>query len=160
MVRYLKGCITCQNCSKPRCVFGSPELRARKTFRNWALVIELISEEIIYVCGSELILHGGSEYFGQLTSNPQLTCTKHVEATYYKSRKFDTVCVTCGSSDAVLGIEDVNSKRNQRNREKEINFLFKSEKKRKVFRNLNICALVKNKKKSIKNLVVKTKKKL
>ena len=40
--------------------------------------------------------------------------------------------------------------------EEEINILFKSEQMRKVFRNLNIFAIVKNKK-SIKNLVVKTK---
>ena len=80
---------------------------AKLSETGWALVIELISEEIIYVCGSELILHGGSEYFGQLTTNPQLTCTKHVEATYYKSRKFDPVCVTCGSSDTVLDIEEI-----------------------------------------------------
>ena len=39
--------------------------------------------------------------------------------------------------------------------EEELNILFKSEKMRKVFKNLNICAIVKNKK-CIKNLVVKT----
>ena len=40
--------------------------------------------------------------------------------------------------------------------EEEINVLFKSENMKKVFKNINICTIVKNKK-SIKNVVVKTK---
>ena len=43
--------------------------------------------------------------------------------------------------------------------EEEISILFKSKKMRNVFRNINVCAIVKNKK-NIKNLAVKTKKKV
>ena len=64
--------------------------------RNWKMVIHLLSEELQFMCGGELILDPNSEYHGILKTNCHMTCEKFIEATYFQSRKFDPVCVTCG----------------------------------------------------------------
>ena len=87
--KYLKGCIVCTNCTKPRCVFSEV-----KTVRNWKLLVQLISEDIQFVCGGELILDEASQYFGKVKTNPAMTCHKVIESTFFKSLKFDAVCVT------------------------------------------------------------------
>jgi hypothetical protein len=82
----------------------APDIRGR---RNWALIILLISEEIDYICAGDLIMDNGSEYYEKIFTHPQLNCEKHVEGTFYKSRKFDPVCVTCGTLDELVGVYPV-----------------------------------------------------
>ena len=86
-IANLKGKILCTNCQKPRCVFLKEKaLRAR--VHNWRLVIELIGEETIFVCGGELVTRQNSEYFEKLVTNPTLTCEKYVEGTYVQCKSF------------------------------------------------------------------------
>ena len=72
----------------------------------------MLSEQLHYVCGGELILDVQSEYHGKLQTNPTLTCEKHVEATYYRSKKFDPVCASCATSSSVIGITSDDVRRN------------------------------------------------
>ena len=67
-LKNLKGRIICISCHKPRCIFG-----VGISARNWKLVCQLLSEQLHYVCGSELILDDivKSEHCGKLHSNPR-----------------------------------------------------------------------------------------
>ena len=92
---------------KPWCVFALDICEEL----GFILIIPLISEEIDYICSSDLndIMdnYNGSEYYEKIFTHPQLNCKKHVEGTFYKSRKFDPVCVTCGTLDELVGVYPV-----------------------------------------------------
>ena len=77
----MKGILWRRACMKPWCVF-EPDIRGQ---RNWALIILVISEEIDYICGGDLIMDNGSEYYEKIFTHPQLNCIKHVEGTFYES---------------------------------------------------------------------------
>ena len=66
--------------------------------------MQLLIRDIQFVCGGELILDEASQYFGKVKTNPAMTSHKVIESTFFKSLKFDAVCVTCASSVDVLGV--------------------------------------------------------
>ena len=69
------------------------------------LIVLLLSEEIQYVCGSDLVIDETSEYFGKVKTNPSMTCNRVVETTYFKSKRFPPVCVTCASVADLNGLD-------------------------------------------------------
>src|SRR2546423_5402932 len=90
----VRGFITCNECSKVRCLFSERQLTEQDE-----LEIQHAIENWFYTCGSAIFSHE-HDLFNKVFVREKIGCKTPMEFTYYSCRKVHPDrCYHCGSTD-------------------------------------------------------------
>jgi hypothetical protein len=88
----VRATITCHSCSKPRVLYSEKSLT-----RAQLVALEAYKAETLFSCDGGALFEEGHPLLGVVFAQMGVGCDTFVETQYYSSKKFDDVCVRCGS---------------------------------------------------------------
>eukprot|EP01024_Parvocaulis_polyphysoides_P062924 TRINITY_DN72394_c0_g1_i1.p4 TRINITY_DN72394_c0_g1~~TRINITY_DN72394_c0_g1_i1.p4 ORF type:complete len:169 (-),score=11.47 TRINITY_DN72394_c0_g1_i1:191-625(-) len=91
----VRGVVVCTLCEKPRCIYSDCKLTQQQKQR-----LQQIIEDTMYVCGSPIC--DDDDLKNNLGIFQKIDCNTPVEGQYYSCKKFDPVCVLCGSKNDIV----------------------------------------------------------
>ena len=99
----VRGCISCHECSKPRCIYAAFKLTSSELRE-----VSQIKASQLYTCGS-VLFPPGSIHESNIVVREALVCAMYVEAQYYSSvlLHFPPVCYYCGIGEEALVDDEV-----------------------------------------------------